>query len=80
MMKSILLMFACCGIPFAGAESAVRKTVDFTVTANVGFGNEVCVCGKIPIVVAPEKLTTILSPLALTEKMPKELVIGLAAC
>ena len=49
MMKSILLMFACCGIPNAGAESAVRKTVDFTVTADVGFGNEVCVMGSHPL-------------------------------
>jgi predicted alpha/beta superfamily hydrolase len=33
----------------AAAESAVRKDVAFSITADVGFGNEVCVLGDHPL-------------------------------
>ena len=33
----------------AAAESAVRKTMDFSVTADVGIGKEVCVSGAHPL-------------------------------
>ena len=34
---------------FAVAESAVLKDVEFSITADVGFGNEVCVLGDHPL-------------------------------
>ena len=42
-----LLAALCHGAP-AKSESAVRKDVEFSVTADVGFGNEVCVLGAHP--------------------------------
>ncbi len=44
-----LVFSAVCSFLSAMAESAVRKTVDFTITADVGFGNEVCVSGAHPL-------------------------------
>ncbi|MBC8127339.1 MAG: hypothetical protein H8M99_09395 [Gloeobacteraceae cyanobacterium ES-bin-144] len=51
-VKNLIRAVACCGagaFAVAFGESAVRKTVDFSVTADVGFGKEVCVLGSHPL-------------------------------
>lgn len=50
--KSPISMMLVCGVNAvvpAAAESAVRRTLDFSVTADVGFGKEVCVSGAHPL-------------------------------
>ncbi len=44
-----LVLSVVAGVPSAMAESAVRKEIDFTITADVGFGKEVCVSGAHPL-------------------------------
>lgn len=49
--QTLLPVIALCGAMFpthSFAESAVTKPVEFSVTADVGFGNEVCVMGNHP--------------------------------
>ncbi len=47
----LLVLFVGClrAISPVAAESAMKKTLDFSVTANVGYGKEVCVLGTHPL-------------------------------
>ena len=48
LMKCVALFLALLVSPSYGA-SAVRKVVEFSITRDVGLGNEVCVSGSHPL-------------------------------
>lgn len=45
----VVSVSSAAAVVVASAESAVRKTIDFSITADVGVGNEVCVVGTHPL-------------------------------